>query len=344
MSYTHSPPHNYNPTRLVSNNAMVQKPTCVGVRIRTVDEANQLFHAVYLGKAPLFTRRLTVAERRAIHTGCAFVWEERNPSVEASGDGIERWTDGRRWSCSRVKNDFLFYQEKLPEISDEIITAAMHQNRLVKQTYSVYVETMHGRRKWHLVAYYTPDTIENLMCINDIPELSGVQVPRGAYKAARLTRGRSRQEHSVTPFPSSSSSSSSTHYNYNYPTYPENPFEQGTPTQTRAYEPDTPEEVPSLIHSSSVASTPTPPSSPPSDFSVPHLSPGPTPEHLKLIMESGISTCLTLTEAGSHRLEAERTTVMAPLVYIRKSPYQPRHPLDNDALRMLDADQWMKPW
>lgn len=30
---------------------------------------------------------------------------------------------------------------------------------------------------------------------------------------------------------------------------------------------------------------------------------------------------------------------MAPLVYMRRSPYQRRHPLDNDALRALDACQ-----
>lgn len=65
--------------------AQSQSPTFTGIAIRTIDEANRLFHVVNLGKARLFTRRLTVEERRAIYTGCVFVWEERNPALEATG-------------------------------------------------------------------------------------------------------------------------------------------------------------------------------------------------------------------------------------------------------------------
>ena len=60
-------------------------PTFTGIVIRTVEEANRLFHVVRLGRAKLFTRRLTVEERRAIYTGCVFVWEERNQTLEAVG-------------------------------------------------------------------------------------------------------------------------------------------------------------------------------------------------------------------------------------------------------------------
>lgn len=64
---------------------MVQAPTCTGIRIRHTEDANRIFHAVALGHLQLYRRRLTVEERRSIHTGCIFVWEERNTSAEATG-------------------------------------------------------------------------------------------------------------------------------------------------------------------------------------------------------------------------------------------------------------------
>lgn len=65
--------------------AQTQSPTFTGIAVRSVEEANHLFEIVRLNKATLFTQRLTVEERRAIYTGCVFVWEERSPTVEATG-------------------------------------------------------------------------------------------------------------------------------------------------------------------------------------------------------------------------------------------------------------------
>lgn len=55
-----------------------------GVRVRTIRDCNVIFHAVTLGILPLVSRRLSIEERRAIHSGCIFVWEERTPTLEAA--------------------------------------------------------------------------------------------------------------------------------------------------------------------------------------------------------------------------------------------------------------------
>ena len=49
-----------------------------------------LFHAVYLEKLPMVVRRLDAEERKLIKSGDVHVWEERGPSTEGLGLGIER--------------------------------------------------------------------------------------------------------------------------------------------------------------------------------------------------------------------------------------------------------------
>lgn len=100
----------------------MQPATCNGIRVRSTADCNVIFHAVSLGILPLVSRRLSIEERRAIQSGCVFVWEERSPTIEAVGvrstcscfpyvslkridpskDGLERWTDSRRWGASRL--------------------------------------------------------------------------------------------------------------------------------------------------------------------------------------------------------------------------------------------------
>ena len=85
------------------------------------------------------------------------------------------------------------------------------RNNLNKQTYSVYVETPRGRRKWHLstfftssfysgrlannsissayvVAYFTQDSLDSLRTIDDLPQLASLTVPPGKYRTARSVR------------------------------------------------------------------------------------------------------------------------------------------------------------
>jgi Gti1/Pac2 family transcription factor len=52
----------------------------------------------------MISRRLDADERRALRPGCVYAWEERGPHTEITGLGIERFTEGKRWSPSRVRD------------------------------------------------------------------------------------------------------------------------------------------------------------------------------------------------------------------------------------------------
>jgi hypothetical protein len=81
---------------------------------------------------------------------------------------------------------------------------------MIKQTYSVYVQTAEGTKKWHLSssgfaprwrpqnlthdpfpdAYWTQETLDRLLTVDDIPELRSLDVPPGIYLCARTNRMR----------------------------------------------------------------------------------------------------------------------------------------------------------
>ncbi|KAH8118932.1 Gti1/Pac2 family-domain-containing protein, partial [Phellopilus nigrolimitatus] len=179
----------------------MQPPTCAGIRIRSVHDAHVVFHAVYREILPMVTRRLDTEERRAVCAGNVYVWEERGRNTEATGLGIERWTDGIRWSASRVRDEFLLYHERdsgteFDSFTDSELGASY---RLVKQTYSVFVETPSGRRKWHLTAYFVPATVNQLRTVDDIPSLlANAHPPEGMYTSAKMGKGRARGEYYPT--------------------------------------------------------------------------------------------------------------------------------------------------
>jgi len=179
----------------------MQKPTIAELRVRTTSDALVIFHAVRHEMLPMVRRRLDAEERRSIRSGDVFVWEERG-NAEASGLGIERWTDSIRWGPSRTRDDFLFYQEKQPRDADVITDSSAsdtpYRQPLIKQTYSVYLEPCTDRRtKWHLIAYYTQNTVEQLRTIDDFPDLATLQVPDGAYRGARNPKRPARETTSL---------------------------------------------------------------------------------------------------------------------------------------------------
>lgn len=100
------------------------------------------------------------------------------------GSGIERFTEGKRWTASRLRDDFLFYYEKylhLSEHDQKIVSPPKDWDPFVKQTYSAWVNTENGNRKWHLTAYYTQRTEDCLRTIDDIPALRDIAVPSGYF-------------------------------------------------------------------------------------------------------------------------------------------------------------------
>lgn len=174
----------------------MQQPTCTNLKIRSSRDAHKIFYAVRQGVLQLVTRRLDTEERQALRSGCVYAWEERGPSTEVTGLGIERFTEGRRWSPSRVRDEFLFYYEKWtaptvemgqPGGSDQRGEPPEGWHPLVKQTYSVYIETPKGRRKWHLTAYFTQPTVDGLGTIDELPDVVNVEVPEDMFSSTRAT-------------------------------------------------------------------------------------------------------------------------------------------------------------
>ncbi|KAJ3523884.1 hypothetical protein NMY22_g11238 [Coprinellus aureogranulatus] len=142
----------------------MQRATCTGIRIRSPSDARVIFHAVVLNVLPMVTRRLDTEERSHIQPGSVYVWEERGPHAELTGV-----YDGGRHEYERASD---------------------LKTVLIKQTYTVFVDTPRGQRKWHLIAYFTEESLDRLLSIDDIPQLANIRVPPGKYKSARSAKGR----------------------------------------------------------------------------------------------------------------------------------------------------------
>nr|GAT44277.1 predicted protein [Mycena chlorophos] len=153
----------------------------------------------------MVTRRLDAEERAQLGTGCVYAWEERSQATDVTGIGIERFTEGKRWSASRVRDEFLFYYEKYFATADTGSGASRvpanppaDWDQLVKQTYSVFVETPRGRRKWHLTAYFTQSTVEQLGTVDDLDGVGNVAVPANLFSSTRIGRRRVPGDEGIT--------------------------------------------------------------------------------------------------------------------------------------------------
>ncbi|KAH9852835.1 Gti1/Pac2 family-domain-containing protein [Lenzites betulinus] len=190
------------------------------LHLRDARDAHVVFEAVRLGILPLITRRLTASEREQLTSGNVFVWEE---AEHKQVGGLERWTDGRRWSQSRMRGDYLFYEEKIETTPEEKEAKAARRARrtldpfaappapirrqdrpskpdgLTKQTYSTHVHTRRGEppRKWHIVAYFTGDDYTRLPVVENYEYLRNLRVPDGIFTSAKgnITRfGRTLED------------------------------------------------------------------------------------------------------------------------------------------------------
>ncbi|KAL0946756.1 hypothetical protein HGRIS_012933 [Hohenbuehelia grisea] len=196
----------------------MQQATHPRLHVRDMRDAHTVLEAVRRGLLRPVTRRLNEMERSMqIRSGAIFVWEESDDEV-----GLKRWTDGRVWSQSRMREPYLFYDEKLPSDPDHdngnrsptyrfvdgvsrgapVSSAMSHHDRsarlpsgLIKQAYSAWVLVAPNSRprKWHLTAYFTYADLPNLPTIEKDPVLRGVPVPNGIYRSGKA-RSRSGDE------------------------------------------------------------------------------------------------------------------------------------------------------
>jgi len=83
---------------------MPQSPTCSGIRIRSVHDAQVILYACHIGRLEMIKMRLDSADRHALTSGNVYAWEERSPRSDPMGSGIERFTEGKRWTASRLRD------------------------------------------------------------------------------------------------------------------------------------------------------------------------------------------------------------------------------------------------
>lgn len=87
------------------------------------------------------------------------------------------------------------------------------REKLIKQTYSVFIDAGERRRKWHMseffhfinlftsagpwsgwtaVGYFTQETANTLYSVRDFSHLAHLEVPPGSFRSARSAKGRPR--------------------------------------------------------------------------------------------------------------------------------------------------------
>ena len=147
--------------------------------LETAGDAQRLADGCLRGSLPVVRRRPTTSEQPSlVQSGHIFVFEETT-------SGIKRWTDGKRWTPSRVLDAFLVYGELNPAgrqprtaqtdvqtvVNDEGMKGRQDQlygplaksfnirpEDLVKKT----IRFPYLERTWHVVSYYRPvDVLQN---------------------------------------------------------------------------------------------------------------------------------------------------------------------------------------
>lgn len=114
--------------------------------INTKLDALYLIEAARKELIPMISRRLSCYEQRTcIKSGAVFIWCEKRSK-------IKRWTDGRKWSASRVKGSFLSYKEMIAPKDDNTCHVIQEKdNGLIKQSFTRFVEG----EKFHVISYIT---------------------------------------------------------------------------------------------------------------------------------------------------------------------------------------------
>lgn len=113
-------------------------------------DAIYLIEAVRQDRIPEIRDRISKHQRcRYIKPGNIFVWSEKNAK-------IKRWTDGKKWSASRVSGMFLTYYEMIPrkqQICNHkecgMAPVDIKTNGLVKRCFKCCVED----ETFHVVSY-----------------------------------------------------------------------------------------------------------------------------------------------------------------------------------------------
>ncbi len=168
------------------------------------------------------------------------------------------------------------------------------------------------RARLNAVAYFTGETLERLLTVDDVPELAAVRplVPPGKYTTARLARQRTRHE-SATP---------ALNFGVQEPRAPALPsLLDRQPLYT-------------ITQQGNLVAP-----HPPSDIRLPVLKPTPWGKP-SWFEEEFAARQPELHRALNKHLRRNPHINLAPLIYMRKTPYPPRDVADDDILQRFDCE------
>ncbi|KAJ8462257.1 hypothetical protein ONZ45_g18002 [Pleurotus djamor] len=178
--------------------AAAQSPTCTNVYVSTEKEAQTLIYATHAGILKPVLRRLSETSQQALRSGFVYVWVQRD-DMESSSPGracraeMKRFTDGRSWTASRVREGvFLEYDEKyswaaydfhnlskgLPSatLRDILPPRPMDWEPLRRRTYSAYLE-LPERRKWQMNLYFHESHVQDLSSVDCFEHIKDISIP-----------------------------------------------------------------------------------------------------------------------------------------------------------------------
>ncbi|KAJ1866640.1 Gluconate transport-inducing protein [Coemansia sp. RSA 989] len=148
--------------------------------VATADDALLLFEACRLGILKRRKYRLCESERVNLASGSVYVWDEKEA-------GVRRWTDGKRWSPSRVSGFFLVYLElesrkasNLAHMQRSDSSDIPLEDGLIKKTLSLFTTQ---NSKLHMVCYYKKSDVDSgrLTSPSQDPRLCNIAILRSLY-------------------------------------------------------------------------------------------------------------------------------------------------------------------
>lgn len=174
------------------------------------------------------------------------------------------------------------------------------------------------------VAYCSPETGHQLLTVDDVPELASIRynIPDGKYQPARYSKTRARADGEQED-PQTGGAL------IDFPVRCAQPYQATPPPVIAPVRPAAPmpprDPAPLKLPSPNV------------DLKLPKVQPLPRRDP-DWVRNNYVLISPDIRQMQSRKLfNPEVSKEMAPLVYMRRSPYRARHPLDNDALRALDS-------
>ena len=139
---------------------MPQFPTCASIKIRSANDAQVVLYACHIGRLKMTKIHLDSADLNALVSGNVYAWEEHSSSSDPLGSSIERFTKGKRWNASRLRD--VRRHRRHPPISYRPRSSPSHHRTFSSTTKSISTRGNMTRRLCMLIdlhrRHHTPSS------------------------------------------------------------------------------------------------------------------------------------------------------------------------------------------